>query len=55
MDTTIAIAETDVDFPDDMIDAWASVLLDLYEKRRNPPAHDSTSTTEKENDECHAT
>jgi hypothetical protein len=55
VDTTIADAETDVDFPDDVADAWASVLLDLYERRRNPPANESTSTPAKENNQCHAT
>lgn len=50
MDTTIAKAEPDVELPDDMIDAWASVLIDLYEKHRQSPANESTSTTEKESD-----
>jgi hypothetical protein len=53
----IATTEVEVDadgLPEEVADAWATVLLDIYEKRRQAEVHDSSHTSaEKENAECH--
>jgi hypothetical protein len=53
----IATTEVEVDaLPEEVADAWATVLLDIYEKRRQSAVHDSSHTiAEKGDDECPTT
>ena len=47
-DARLPKAESEVEIPDDVADAWAAVLIDIYEKRhqRKEPEHAECGTAD---------